>query len=223
MSAPENFQFVNDYLSFMGPAIRMYNGFIDKFIGDAIMALFADANDAIKASLEMFNRLYDFNEVCKNKYNISISIGIGIHTGKLMLGTVGETYRMDSTVISDVVNVASRLESLTKKYGVKILCSKEILDKLGEKSLFYIRYLGKVVVKGKSKPTTIYEIVDGEELSIKEIKIKNRLQLEEAIKLFEKNQIQESIKILDELYKNYPQDKAIQYLYKKILSKEPHN
>jgi len=65
--------------------------------------------------------------------------------------------------------------------------------------------------------------VDGEEFSIKEIKIKNRLQLEEAIKLFEKNQIQESIKILDELYKNYPQDKAIQYLYKKILSKEPHN
>jgi predicted Zn-dependent protease len=65
--------------------------------------------------------------------------------------------------------------------------------------------------------------VDGEEFSIKEIKIKNRLQLEEAIKFFEKNQIQESIKILDELYKNYPQDKTIQYLYKKISSKELRN
>lgn len=218
MSPTENFQFVNDYLNFMGPAIRMHNGFIDKYIGDAIMALFPESNDAIKASLEMIQRLYDFNIKSQNKYNTKISIGIGIHTGKLMLGTVGETYRMDSTVISDVVNVSSRLESLTKNYGSKIICSQEVIDNLKEKSNFYaFRYLGRVIVKGKSKPVTIYEIFDAEELPLREIKMQNRSRLEEAIQYYEKNQIQRCIQILTELYKQYPQDKAITYLYKKII------
>lgn len=221
MTPQENFRFVNEYLKYMGPAIRMHNGFIDKFIGDAIMALFPDPNDAIKASLEMLNRLYDVNQYLQKQYQNSISIGVGIHSGSLMMGTVGETFRMDSTVISDVVNVSSRLESLTKIYGSKVICSSEVKDALGVRSNYYsFRYLGKVLVKGKQKPVVIYEILDGEEHFVKEEKIRSKNDVERAIQFYENNEIEEALKILEPLSKQYPEDRTIQYIYKKIQVKK---
>ncbi|MCZ0900792.1 adenylate/guanylate cyclase domain-containing response regulator, partial [Microcoleus sp. HI-ES] len=109
MSPRENFEFLNSYLSRVGPVIREYNGFIDKYIGDGIMALFPNrAEDAVQAAIEMQHQVKIYNRHRQNSGYQPISIGIGLHTGTLMLGTIGEAERMESTVISDAVNLASR-------------------------------------------------------------------------------------------------------------------
>ena len=125
MSPQENFNFINSYLSQMEPLISVKDGIIDKFIGDAIMAIFPNnSNDALDCSILMQKQLKNYNEGrCRAGYD-PINIGIGLNTGISMLGTVGGYNRMDGTVISDAVNLASRIESITKKYNVQLRLSR---------------------------------------------------------------------------------------------------
>ena len=158
MTPDENFAFINAYLERMGPVIRDHNGFIDKYIGDAIMALFDSADDAVRAGLAMLAALEAFNTERRGKGRAPINIGVGINTGTLMMGTIGEKHRMDGTVISDAVNLASRVESLTKTYHVGLLISQHTLQSLSNPRLYDIRPVDDVVVKGKTHPVTIYEV-----------------------------------------------------------------
>ncbi len=126
MTPEENFKFINSYLSRMEPEIMKNRGFIDKYIGDSIMALFSGgADDAIRAAIAMLHKLVEYNQHRQSIGYDPVQIGIGINTGSLMLGTVGGQNRMDGTVISDAVNLASRIESLTKEYGVSLLISHQ--------------------------------------------------------------------------------------------------
>lgn len=127
-TATDTFQWLNAFFNKMSMAIAAYHGFIDKFMGDAIMAVFDRDNfhalDAIQAAVMMQENLRDFNNN-RAQYHLaeSVKIGVGIHTGIATIGTIGSNLRMDSTVIGDVVNTASRLESLTKIYNCPILAS----------------------------------------------------------------------------------------------------
>ena len=160
MSPRENFEFINEYLKVIGPAIRNQGGFIDKYIGDAVMALFPGrADDALRAARDMMTGLEEFNTARRNKAGGETSpvrIGIGIHTGHLMLGTIGEAERMDGTVIADAVNLASRLEGLTKSYEHKIIFSQDTLRVLESPDEFEFQELGEVEIKGRSEPVSIY-------------------------------------------------------------------
>jgi len=158
MTPSENFAFINSYLERMGPVIRDHNGFIDKYIGDAIMALFEDADDALRASLAMLETLERFNADRRSAGLEPVGIGIGLNTGALMMGTIGEKHRMDGTVISDAVNLASRVESLTKTYRVGLLISQHTYDRLADPKAYDIRPIDVVVVKGKTRPVTLYEV-----------------------------------------------------------------
>ncbi|HSF75168.1 MAG TPA: adenylate/guanylate cyclase domain-containing protein, partial [Microcoleus sp.] len=145
MTPEDNFRFINSYLSRMEPVINENNGFIDKYIGDAIMALFSgEADHAVKAGIAMLHRLVEYNQQRANFGYEPIQIGIGINTGTLMLGTVGGQNRMDGTVISDAVNLASRVESLTKNYGVSLLITQETYSRLENLSQYAIRTLDTV-------------------------------------------------------------------------------
>ncbi|MDP7251546.1 MAG: adenylate/guanylate cyclase domain-containing protein, partial [Planctomycetota bacterium] len=180
MTPEENFEFVNAYLSRMGPMINKHNGFIDKYIGDAIMALFPSEKDALNASVAMLEKLQEFNRVRKMAGQVEVKIGIGLHTGHLMMGTVGDHHRMDGTVISDAVNLASRIESLTKQYGVKILMSQGSYDRLENTEWFSIRVIDKVAVMGKAESVTVVEILDGEDTELKELKLQELETYESA-------------------------------------------
>ena len=158
MMPDENFAFINAYLERMGPVIRDHNGFIDKYIGDAIMALFKNADDALRAGLAMLDTLDQFNAGRRVAGQQPIAIGIGINTGSLMLGTIGERHRMDGTVISDVVNLAARVESLTKDYKVPLLISEYTWRQLADPNIYDIRSIDVVVVKGKTRPVTIFGV-----------------------------------------------------------------
>lgn len=158
MTPDENFAFINAYLERMGPVIRDHGGFIDKYIGDAIMALFPGADDAVRAGLAMLGALDSFNDVRRAAGLDPIAIGVGINTGLLMLGTIGERDRMDGTVIADAVNLAARVESLTKDYGAPLLISEYTLHELADPAAYDIRPVDVVVVKGKTKPVGIYAV-----------------------------------------------------------------
>jgi class 3 adenylate cyclase len=158
MTPDENFAFINVYLERMGPVIRDYNGFIDKYIGDAIMALFKTADDALRAGLAMLDTLDQFNVGRRAAGQPPIAIGIGINTGSLMLGTIGERHRMDGTVISDAVNLAARVESLTKDYKVPLLISEHTWRQLADPNAYDIRPIDVVVVKGKTRPVAIFGV-----------------------------------------------------------------
>ncbi len=220
MTPEENFRFINSYLSYISPAIRNNGGFIDKFIGDAIMALFpGSVEDVLRAAQDMTHRLVDFNMMRAGEGLPPVSIGIGIHRGDLMLGTVGETLRMDSTVISDAVNLASRLESLTKTFGAHIIVSEEVVEALGEKKdLFLKRYLGRVNVKGKHKPVVIYEWIEAYSATEKEPMIRYRESFEKAVRLIGKGQVNEARPLLEEILKENPSDKAAKFLFSRLLT-----
>lgn len=163
MSPRENFAFLNSYLKRVGPIVRRHNGFIDKYIGDAVMALFPEkADDALRAAIDMQAELREFNHHRLKKNYEPVKIGVGLHSGTLYLGTIGEAERMDSTVISDTVNVASRIEHLTKKLGAAVLMSGDFFAKIPDGTTLNTRYLGKLPIRGKKERIDIHEIVDGQ-------------------------------------------------------------
>jgi class 3 adenylate cyclase/pSer/pThr/pTyr-binding forkhead associated (FHA) protein len=209
MTPEENFEFVNAYLSRMGPMINLHNGFIDKYIGDAIMALFPTELDGLNASVAMLEKLRDFNRVRKIAGQDEIKIGIGLHTGKLMMGTVGDHHRMDGTVISDAVNLASRIESLTKQYGVKILISLESYNRLEDPSAFTIRIIDKVAVKGKAVAVTVVEILEGEAADEKELKLKELETFENARQHYLEQKFDEAREGFEHVQEVLPEDKAV--------------
>lgn len=157
MTPEENFKFVCSFNERMGPAIRKHNGFINQYLGDAIMAIFPEkASDALNAAIEMHQEVQRLNEERLLKNQSPIKIGVGIHTGPLIMGITGDEKRMDAATISDTVNTASRLEGLTKQYRAGILLSDSSLLEI-ERENYHLRYLGIVQLKGKREAVHIYE------------------------------------------------------------------
>jgi adenylate cyclase len=160
---PQNFNFINEYLSQMEPIIDKYNGFIDKNLGDGIMALFpTSANDAVQAAISMLKKLIDYNQGRQRAGYQPINIGIGIHTGPLMLGTVGGQNSMDGTVISEAVGLASRVEDLTITYRIPLLITEQILKQLTDAKQYKIKVIDHVTIRGRAKAVTVYEVFDAD-------------------------------------------------------------
>ena len=163
MSPQENFNFLNSYLVQMEPVIAAHGGIIDKYIGDAIMALFpASPDDALRCSLAMLAKLDEYNAGRERASYRPIKIGIGINTGIVILGTVGGEGRMDGTVIGDAVNLASRLEHMTKEYQVPVLISEYTLCSLENVKPWSIRFIDRTHVRGKHDDQSVYEVFDAD-------------------------------------------------------------
>jgi len=211
LTPKENFDFLNEYLSCMEPVISRNHGFIDKYIGDSIMALFVgNVENAIDAAIEMRSALSDFNLQRKLENKSSINSGIGIHTGNLMLGVVGGHGRMDGTVVSDAVNLASRVEGLTKMYGTSIIISQDTLIKLQDPTRYNYRFLDVVKVKGKREAVYIFEILDGEPEEIKKLKIETKLDFGRAIQYYKNKEFDSAMLLFKKVLKINPNDRAAQ-------------
>jgi class 3 adenylate cyclase len=192
MSPSENFAFVNAYLSRMGPIIRSRRGYIDKFMGDGVMALFPEsANDAVLAAVEMQKELHRYNDEQDCAGATRINVGVGVNTGRMMLGTLGEADRMEGSVISDAVNLASRLEGLTKRYGSKVIISEQTYRLLDTAKL-NCREIDSVVVKGKDRPVRIFEVIDGEPPEIARLKLDSLAQFCDAMFLYKTQKFSEA-------------------------------
>jgi len=209
MTPQETFNFINSYLSRVSPVIREHNGFIDKYIGDAIMALFPkSADEAVQAAISMQRKVALYNQERQQKGFIPIEIGIGLHTGNLMLGTIGEPERMETTVIADAVNLASRLEGLTKLYGAGILISEHTLTQLKEPQSYNFRFLDRVRVKGKSDVVSIYEICGETQESTNQLKTQTKHTFELAVMAYHKQDLVGAQSAFEEVLVINSEDKA---------------
>jgi len=209
MTPKETFDFLNEYLSIMEPLISRNHGFIDKYIGDSIMALFVgQVENAIDAAIEMRIALADFNLKRKFENKPPINSGIGLHTGKLMLGVVGGHGRMDGTVVSDAVNLASRVEGLTKLYGTSIIISQDTLLKLEDPNRYNYRYLDVVKVKGKKEAVHIFEVLDGEPSHIRQLKIETKTEFGKAVNHYKNKEIDLALASFKSISQKNPHDSA---------------
>ncbi len=211
MTPAENFNFINNYLGLMEPVITHHGGFIDKFIGDSIMALFpGNVEDSINAAVEMRRTLNDYNLIREAEGRQAINTGIGIHTGNLMLGVVGGIGRMEGTVISDAVNLASRLEGLTKLYGTSIIISQDTLIKLDNPTAYNYRFLDVVKVRGKKESVYIFEILDGLTDRAKELRIATRKAFGEGLDAYKSKNFQQAKVVFEKVLAQNPNDQAVQ-------------
>ena len=209
MTPKETFDFINQYLGIMEPIVTNNNGFIDKYIGDSIMALFRkESDDALIATIEMRRVLIDFNEVRESEGKKPVDFGTGIHTGNLMLGIVGGYGRMDSTVVSDAVNLASRIEDLTKYYGAAAIFSEDTLIKLTSPTMFNYRLLDIVKVKGKKKAVYVFELIDAESEPNRSKKMETRPIFVKAVEIYKTQDFEEALKLFQEVEMIHPTDKA---------------
>jgi adenylate cyclase len=156
---------LNEYFTIMVECIQKQGGMLDKFIGDAIMAVFGlplphddDEDRAVRASISMINELRRWNAERVAAGKRPVDIGIGLNTDSIVSGNIGSPKRMDYTVIGDGVNLASRLESACKEYGVRILISENTFRKL--RGTYRAREVDRVIVKGKTEPASVFEILD---------------------------------------------------------------
>ncbi|MCI4626511.1 MAG: PAS domain S-box protein [Candidatus Magnetoovum sp. WYHC-5] len=222
MTSYETFNFLNNYLWFIGPNIMKSGGFIDKFIGDAIMVLFSEhdtgfTDNALKCAIGIQETLKIYN-IYRQKSNYHpISIGIGINTGKVTLGTIGFLNRMETTVVGDAVNITSRVERLTKWYNTPIIITSDTYNSLIESSKYFIREIDVVWLKGKKNTTTLYEVFDSEPEEIKKIKFKTLETFNEAIALYRQRNWVEAIRILQSLEKQLKGDVVIDIYLKRCL------
>lgn len=206
MTPEDSFNFINEYLETIEPSISKNHGFIDKFLGDGVMALFPDPDGALKAALgiEMAISKHTFKGVPAHIY-----VSIGIHTGSLMLGIIGVKTRMQGTVISDVVNLASRIEGLARIYGTSIIVSEDFFKSLKDTSNFYYRPLGRFQVKGKTIDIPIYEIINPNLKSdCVQQKISTKVDFEKGLKLYMEREFSLSLVYFDKVLKINPNDLA---------------
>ena len=185
MDPRDNFLFVNAFNNRMGPVIRKNNGFIMQYLGDGFMALFPEgAQDALNASIEMHKVLQDYNKERSLKDRLPVRIGVGMQNGKLIMGITGDSERLDAAIISDTVNTAARIESLSKHYGTSILLTQECKDNLTNPDAFDFRYLGRVQLKGKTNPIDLYECIDGDEAPLRSHKLSNLGTFNHAMNMY---------------------------------------
>ncbi len=162
--APEEVvEMLNEYFAVMVGIINRHGGVVDKFIGDAIMAIWGapkasdkDAENAVRACLEMRRALADLNARKIEKGQPAILIGMGLHAGPAISGTIGSSERMEYTVIGNTVNTTSRIEAATKSFGTDLLVTDDVLKLVGEN--FKSDYAGTVEVKGRSVPLKMFTV-----------------------------------------------------------------
>jgi len=216
MTPDENFSFICSFNEKMGPVIRSHNGFINQYQGDAIMAIFPySASDALAAAVEMQKTVEKFNKARMNQRRATIKMGIGLHTGPLIMGITGDNERMAPTTISDTVNTASRIESLTKYYKTSIILTDATLQEIPHPEEFHLRCLGKVQVKGKQAPVVIHECFSGnseEEIAKKE---KSLPAFNKGMSRYLDKSFSDAIESFNKVLSSHPGDRTTEFFIEK--------
>lgn len=220
LTPKQTFNFLNDYLSRIAPVIRRHGGFIDKYLGDGIMAIFPGrVDDAVYAGLEMIQEVRRIN-IQREKDGLAlIDIGTGIHCGTMMMGTIGEAKRMQTTVIADSVNLASRLESMTKEVGARLLVSRSVYNYMEDSDAFMTRYIGSTHFRGKGEQIGVFEIFDQDTASSRQAKSASRKKFESAVALIVDGKFAEAEELLKPIVEDNGDDKPAHWLLERARSR----
>ncbi|KTC81021.1 response regulator [Legionella cherrii] len=211
LSPVEIFNLFNTLMSYLDPAILKNSGLIDKYIGDAIMALFNNADEAVAAALDMLEALHTFNTTRARDNLPLIHVGIGINTGNLIVGTVGFEERMDCSVISDAVNIASRLETLTRSFNIELIIGEETYEQLKQKDKYNLRFLGLSTVKGKSLPIKVYEVFNHNPPTEVQLKKDSAPIFAAALDHYAAKQFEQAASLFEQIVTSNPNDSPAKY------------
>jgi TolA-binding protein len=186
-------------------------------MGDGIMAVFPGrVEDAIDAAIAQLRELARYNADRQQQGEMPIQIGLGIHGGPVMLGTVGEVERMQLDLLSDAVNVTARLEGLTKLYGVPLVISTEVLKQLAESSQYQIRFLGKTQVKGRQEMLSVFEVFDGDPPETIALKVETKADFEKGLSHYYDWDFDQAKTCFMQVLQRYPADKATQFYLERM-------
>lgn len=209
MTPQQNFDFINTYLGRVSPMVRKNGGFIVKYLGDGIMAIFpGNANTGVQAGIDKLKQVNLYNAERIKKNRIPISIGIGVNTGNMMVGMVGEAGRMQGDAFSDDVNLTSRIEELTKHYSVSFIITAATKNTLLDPEQYKIRLLDKVQVKGKHKTLVLYEVYDADPAHFKILKQASQQHYELAVEHFYAQEFSKAQALLFDVLQKNPKDKV---------------
>ena len=207
MSPQETFNFLNTYLRRIGPAIREQQGFVNQYYGDGIMAIFPKSpEDAVQAAIDMLDRVKQYNVSRREKEREPIQIGIGVNTGMLMLGIIGDGQRADTGVVADTVNTAARLEGLTKYYGVSFIVSDTTVTQIPSLQRYALRFLDTVQVKGKKDAMKIYEMFNADPAELLERKLQSLPEFEQGQRYYFARQFADAAKCFINVLNLMPDD-----------------
>ena len=204
---------LNEHLSRMTSVIFNNGGTLDKFIGDAIMAVWGnvrslgtaqDAKNAARAALAMRQELAQLNQKWRSEGRMGLGMGIGINQGEVIVGNIGSQERMDPTVIGDAVNLASRLEGLTRVYGVDILVGASAAELVREEA--YLRSVARVQVKGKTKPVDVFTFIGSRNEDVDPELLKWLESYEEGLEKFRARDFTQAKILFSRFLEFYPDD-----------------
>ncbi len=212
LSPGELIALVNQFYGHIVNRIKAHQGVIDKFLGDAILCLFEgtdSANRAMACGVEMLRLTRSFNKTLNTLNDRHIQIGIGLHAGSVIFGTIGSSERMDSTVLGLSVNLTKRIEEATKSLNVSFLTSEEVVKKLPETHPYRLRPLGEVGFKGCSNPLRMFEVYDEDPFELKRLKDQIIPLMREGFQLIENHQLPSALSKFQEAQRFLPEDTSL--------------
>lgn len=203
------FALLNEYLAVMEPQIASAGGFINQYQGDAIMALFGgEADGAVHGAIRMWDALSTLNKERAKRGEASLRIGIGINSGELLLGAIGSNERLDSNVVGDAPNLASRVEGMTKVYGAKVLISGSTHAHLSRPAEITLRELDRVIVAGKTESVVVYELLDVESEELREQKVRSAGRFAQGLRCYRAGEFRDARLIFADCLVKAPLDEA---------------
>lgn len=201
------YEFLLGYYRAITPIITDNHGIIDKFIGDAVMGLFpASGPAAVRAAAELQKEMRLLNEFRRQGGAADIRVGVGLHAGDLVLGTIGDKTRMETTVLGDTVNISARLESLTKRYFVSVILSDTVYKGLPESDQAYCREFGRANIRGRSAQLTLYEYFAGDAERLRDSKLETKPDFLLALFHYQGGNYTEAHKLFADVQVRAPQD-----------------
>ncbi len=210
-TAEENFKFLSAYLEKMTEIITAHNGMVNQLLGDGILAFFNETDDALRAAIEMQTLLQNYRVERKNGEPIRIKAGIGLHSGEVIIGIVGNAQSMATGIVSDTVNSAARIEGLTKHFGVNILLSETVVKQLKTGTCDQLRFIASVIMKGKKQGLGVYECFDGDNPEIKIKKLQSLNEYHQAVNLYSSKYFRQASDKFTQLFQNNNSDTLLHY------------
>lgn len=207
LSAGDNFRFLNGFFSRMTLYVTRHGGVVSTFTGDGFLAFFPQRPaDAYEAAIEMQAAVRAYNEERAGKQRTPIAIGIGLHTGPLMLGVIGDRERLEASLISDTVNTAARMEGLTKEFRVGIVASDSTVAALDSATQTFIRRVGDVRVKGKSQSTRVYDCFAGDAPLEAELKRETTVEFARGLSAWQTADFSSAVAAFERVLSRHPGD-----------------
>jgi two-component system sensor histidine kinase ChiS len=212
MSPRDNFKFLASFLRNVTPIIRQAGGFVDKYLGDGVLALFpGEPAQAVLAATQVQRQIARYNHGRRAAGYRQVRVGIGLHYGTLMLGTIGTVDQMQTTVISDVVNVASRLEGMTKTFDINVVVSGAVVAALPSDHPFKLRGLGSVTAKGKTESVEVFECFDTDPDELGQLKTSLMPQWDSGMASFRSGKLISANRVFAQIVERNPADTVAAY------------